>query len=507
MANSPRLSSAYVVKEYPILAPNGSTITAYGHSRGITFEWKGGKSLKSQPKQEQPPPKLNGTIGGTGKSDADAIMLDDSDDDLVEPQSRKAVVDVDAEFDAEETEETPYDQSPRIAQSMTLDLGADVFSISFPPLLAPVRNNQPAIFSQKLVLAVACSDCSVRLVAIPLLPASSSVKPLVTFLQSGPSRWITNTLSLTWTGSTPQEEDIIDLMDDEDDIDEQPVAERARLRQTELLNFSLLLASHSAELGSTLRISTIPLTENGKSISTDPFLPSKTLHLSHAAETIAFNTGTYPSARHSNLLLAQLHGTVKFYNCTAGVFGTTLTTPYAPPPTSMKENTSITSNQNPVRKRILDAAWLHGGRSVVVLLAGGEWGVWAVDPNSPCFKRSAGGDIFKFARSGFISPANITTLALRPGNSMNSLDGGLSLTKRAGAALAPMTPHTRKTTSKTIFEKDELSFSKSANDAKNGSIEVSREYLGMATGAVEEKVVMKIGSSAHEIHELASEHR
>jgi hypothetical protein len=106
------------------------------------------------------------------------------------------------------------------------------------------------------------------------------------------------------------------------------------------------------------------------------------------------------------------------------------------------------------RKRILDGAWVLGGRAVLVLLEDGEWGVWDIEGAGPPSASNKslftgqnnicgiqGGALTRFSLRGFIAPPATQALKTQQAESQDM----------QSAKLAPMTPHTRKVRSDGLF--------------------------------------------------------
>jgi len=409
----------YVARVYPIRATNGSTIVVYGSEQGVTVSWRGGRPLESKSEALPAKPPLT---NGTGKEDA--IMLDSDDD---EPPHTQNPVEP-AKF--EETEEgyDPSEPYPPIVQQWSLALGADALDIAF-PAMARSTEKTPVIFHQRIVIAVTCSDCSVRVISLPLTPPSDAavahhqVHESISTLSGHLGHQETPTsVSITWTPRTPLAEEMEEDAENDEDADERPTLSRrrqSRLRMEEQREFDLVVASHSADLGGVLKLSRVPIESYGAEQTTlsGSFAQVISLYTRTPATKLHFNTSSYPSRRHSQLLFADTRGILKVYDALSSSIISTFSTPFTP------------SGQ---RKRLIDVNWTSDGRSMIALLEDGEWGVWVVDPAGLPSNQNNG--TRTFVCSGYAGA--------EPGSSSSST---------SSSDLAPMTPKTRRVKEEALF--------------------------------------------------------
>ncbi|KAF2660701.1 hypothetical protein K491DRAFT_648977, partial [Lophiostoma macrostomum CBS 122681] len=456
----------HTAKIYPLKAPNGSTIILYGHETGVGVLWRGGRPLKKSappPKQApKPPPKVNGTSSS-------AIVLIDSDD---EDTPTKAVPQPPpkAEFEDEEEELDPDQPYPSVVQQLRLALNTAVLHIAIPdiPEVSAIRpaDSVPTIFSKKIVFTVACADCSVRVISLPLSPPTDATKQLP---PSTKARWgeevlkipthaghqiIPRGISMTWTSRahpTFEEEtdnDNMDLDGEEDDTST-PGRRSTRRKQSRshagtgaaTEGWDVLVASHSTEVGGLLKIWRFKLTDTSVSAST-PITAYRTLTLPAPATRVAFNTAQSPKRRHSQILIADAAGIARVYD------------PFAPPNRKQRVASATDSggyvalfrstfdrsqtNTSPTlarRKSILDAAWVADGQGILALLVDGEWGIWDIErtgPNPPS-------DPSAFSVRGYLG----TWDESRSNNSPSS--------PKKQNKLVPMTPNTRRTREEHLF--------------------------------------------------------
>ncbi|KAK3065256.1 hypothetical protein LTS18_004492 [Coniosporium uncinatum] len=323
----------HVARVYPIRATNGSTIVVYGHEQGVTVSWRGGRPLKS--KSEALPVKIPLT-NGTGKEDA--IMLDDDDD---EPTHTQNPVEP-AEFEGTEEEYDPSEPYPPVVQQWSLALGGDALNIAFPPMPRP-HEKSPAIFDQRIVVAATCSDCSVRVISLPLTPPSDAaiahhqvLESIATLSGQLGHQETPTSVSITWTSRTPPAEEVDEeVEEEEEDADGKPALSRSRqsqLRMEEQREFDLIIASHSADLGGVLKFSRIPLESFGAEqiIVSGAVAQVASLYTRTPVTKLHFNASSYPSRRHSQLLLADTRGIVKVYDALSSSIITTFSTPFTP---------------------------------------------------------------------------------------------------------------------------------------------------------------------------------
>ncbi len=476
---------------------NGSAILVYGHEHGIRILWRGGRALKSAKKKPR-----DEAVGTNGNSN-DAVMIIDSDDE--EPAAK--VADDEPAFEEKENEIEPSEPYLPIVQDLDLNLGTDVLHLSFPNIPSNLQalstDTVPPILSQKIVIAAACSDYSIRLLTLPLDPPSQASKDRkehsVGLARAGSGGWgedmlviggnsghqtIPSGVSITFTTARPtsgEDTERIQVAGDERrtprSISNRRVASRSRSRSRpsgDNRGWEFLLASHSPETSGLLLIFRIPIIANTTNrgancrISTDPILPFQTQYLSSPATTISFSPSLYPSRRHSQLLLADSKGALKIYRCLspqsrlassrrnsehetpAPEQGSWLISLYTGFDNTLSKSASIGSSQ---RKQILDAKWIYGGKAIIVLLSDGEWGVWDIEGVSPTAKKALldrdngqsgiiGGALTAFSLHGWVEGFP----------SPSSLPQGSSSSGTIGrSGLAPMTPGTRRVREGALF--------------------------------------------------------
>ena len=452
---------------YPLPSPNGSTILVYGHEQGLRVIWKGGKPFKHRVSADKKS-KPNG-------ANRDAITIMDSDDEAPEKseqpphQDNPAFDEEHGEFDASE----PYEP---VIQALDLPLGVEVLQLAFPHLPADAHRSGieslPVLFSRKLVVAVACSDFSIRVILIPLLPPSPQSKSRLELrgtascLSAGKSmygeqmivlsggtthRSIPKGVSITVTSNPVEYPEEIYM--DEDDASRKrldlrnnnsKLASHSRSRsRLEDHQWDLLIASHSADLSGLLLIHRIPVKAGEAGLSSELHIPWRTQYLTSPTVSVHFNSALYPAPRHSQLLIAEARGVVKILDClpqsraAEGAWRLSLHTDFE----TLPDTTSR-------RKPILDARWVLGGKAILVLLAHGKWGIWDLENAGP--KPIDGANPL---RSVSAESWTHFTLESWVGNSLKSgkLLQSSSVRTENRSKLAPMTPGTRKIRQQALF--------------------------------------------------------
>lgn len=441
-------------------------------------------------------------------------MIIDSDSDepaKAAPQQHAPA----AEFEDEDEELDPDHPYPSIIQQVRLSLNTEVLQIAVPqiPAVSSLRSADtiPPIFSNKIVFSVACADCTIRVISLPLAPPPNAAKekPLNAKSHFGEEivkvhghQSIPRGVTMSWTskGEPSFREELEDGMDvDGEDQSATPgrrrrkQQNRSRSRPNDTEGFDLLVASHAAELGGLLKIWRLAIAEASLNV-TYPIVPYKTLTLRKPASRIAFSTAQYPKRRHSQLLITDSTGSAQIYDLFAspnrkrqanggqnesGAFVATFRSTFE----SVKSN-AYTPAILAARKSIIDAAWTSDGHHILALLADGEWGVWDVD------------------RSGPSPPADPSAFSLRGFVGTSDKDGstsGASSPKRSGrSSLAPMTPNTRRRKEDTLFHG---SPSSSAVATRGG---VSVASSPSANGAAsEDAIIIWYGAEVYRIADLA----
>ena len=392
-------------------------------------------------------------------------MLIDSDEEAPY-QDNPDFEEDDGDFDVSE----PYEP---IIQMLDLPLGVEVLHLAFPHLPADAQrsglDSLPVLFSQKLVLAVACSDSSVRVISIPLLPPSPQgknrpdLRDKASNLEAGKSvfgeqmillsngtthRSIPKGVSISMTSTPPEDLDEDEVSSQSPDLGRNVSRSASRSRSTHRLGdyqWDLLIASHSADLSGLLLIHRIPILAGEAGLSPDLHIPWRTQYLASPTVSVHFNSALYPASRHSQLLIAEAKGVVRILDClpqsraAESSWRLSLYTDFE----TLQGSTSR-------RKLVLDAQWVLGGKAILALLADGKWGVWDLENAGP--KPTEGANL---PRSTPIE--SLTKFALEGwvGDSLKSrtLLKSSSAKTENRSKLAPMTPGTRKMKQQALFTK------------------------------------------------------
>ena len=418
--------------------------------------WRGGRPFK-QPNSEHKPPNANGESRG--------MVVSLSNDEGPAPDASLGDTTL---FDDEEEEYDPSEPYLPIVQTLDLTLGIEVLYLAFPHLPATIQKTSldslPAFMSNKLICVLTCSDFTIRVLTVPLIPPSpqSKARPevrnavsnldtreglfgerMLTLTGDPTHRSIPKGVSITITANTLEDQEDDDMEDDEQ-VDRLPALSRtaSRSRSRSRLgrddSWNLLIASHSSDLSGLLLIYKVPLAEDGVRVSSEHQTPWRRQNLASPAVTVEFNTALYPAARHSLLLVAEAKGNIRILDSVSrsrAAQGLWLVSLHSEFETSQD---SITR-----RRPILDAKWVLGGKSILVLLADGKYGIWDIENAGPKSTNTVN------------APRPLTTFAL-DGWVCNSLKSrpmmkGSATKNESKTKLVPMTPSTRKMKQEALF--------------------------------------------------------
>lgn len=308
-----------------------------------------------------------------------------------------------------------------IIQQSHFTFGIAIQDIAFPPL-SP-RLLPSSIFAKSVIVAAVCADYNVRLVAVPLDPTQDSKEVTTIHLQSAPS-----SIAVTFVKAS-------------DDYD-------------------LLVASYCPDRVGKIVFSRVPVevADHGLQFAG----AAGTLHSIYTASpvtAIAFNSSAISTDHHTQLLVANIQGSVKVYDSllpspyrrklarrgsgeestipSTGSWIGSFYTPFETP-----KGIDLAAPATTHRKVILDAAWASEGRSIVALLSDGEWGIWDIAGGGP---------------GGFTVSSGKNTFAIHAfvhGNLLSSLQVPAAEPKQPRgkrSSLAPMTPNTRKKKQENLF--------------------------------------------------------
>lgn len=443
----------HAAKGYPILAPNGSQIIIYGYENGLKVVWRGGRrfSARTAPasKEDKSKQKANG-------GNEDAVMIIDSDEEDNTPEPPREEETAVYGFEAEETEVDPTYPLEEVLRQIDIPLGSKVLDVAVPRVLPETARSAldpvPPVVKDTIVVVAVCADYSTRIVTLPLKPPhpeqtnSSSWKIQTVSISGGVSHQdIPRGVSITFTC--------------------QEVEDGGRLVE----RWDLLVATHSAEASGLLLIHRIGIQEeshHGKVSHRlcDDDIESKRRQLPAPAQMIAFNPSSYPSTRHSTLLVAFHNGCVKVYSCFS----------IKPSKASRRSTAALQSDYEttdaegkwlitlfpgfeiapsglPRRKTIIDAEWVLGGQAIMVLMSDGEWGVWDIEGAGP---GTAKGPLARQSSVQGVSGGSLTAFSVS-GRILSPLSnkpdvGETNIEQRP--RFAPLTPSTKRVREDTLLK-------------------------------------------------------
>ncbi|CAG8950791.1 hypothetical protein HYFRA_00003006 [Hymenoscyphus fraxineus] len=469
----------HTAKVYPVKSSNGSTIILYGHEHGVRIVWRGGRPFKQTPPPSTQPPKTNG--------DTAMISLDSDDED--EKFEDKP------EFEDEEDELDPLNPYPNIIQSLDLHFGIDVLQLAILPnstLTAEgskFRGIEP--LKKKIVFTAACADNSLKLVTLPLTPPSPLSKNREEFRKcpadayAGKGNWGETITNLT---GHEKPSDGVSMTVDFNNSNTSQTKSAAQI----------IIASSSGELTGLLRFYRVSIKAPQK--RADPF---QKINLAALAKSISFNP-SLSGQRANQLLVADKKGACRVYDYKElittpdiGVggavleHGTWLISLYTRFQNPKSESTIPQTNGPHTgfgRKSIIDAQWVSGGKSIIVLLADGEWGVWDIEGTGATQSESRillakgvkTGSQSEFTFSGYID-MGLKTRQPKPAQTTSKF--------------APMTPSTRKSVD--IFT------SKPSNGTIRGQISVFDYPSSSPTHPPEQSIIFWLGETYTQISSLA----
>ena len=428
-------------------------------------------------------------VNGTTKSDPMIIDLDDDDD---EPAATAEPNSAPAEFEQDEDEVDPSAPYRDILRYIDIPLGTAACRVAVPhignDLAQAAPGSWPAIYSNRIVVAVACTDLTISVISAPPHPPTPELHDIskmdiqvVKIEGANSHQQFVSDIAITHTGLATNEQEEVEVQTEAKPHTRSQVRSKQENAEVESVQWSLLIASISCTGPGLLLVHQIPLHDNQISSSAEHLTPLRRTYLrsSSMSARLSFNPSPYPAERHSTLLITlPSDSTTKVYQIfqthTRERRGSTATTDS----TSTTRSTrhfgtergrflmtflpSLSQEASDVgqrRKRVLDAQWIAGGRAVIALLEDGEWGIWDFEAVGPTSSSSGtnlvrgqgnisgiqGGSLTKFAARSNIAPIVET----RPTSSA-------SQTQPTSGSLAPMTPSTRKVRSEGLFQGSKL---------------------------------------------------
>jgi hypothetical protein len=499
--------------------------------------WRGGRPFKQQQNPPSPKPKTNGASN-------DAIMIIDSDEE--EPAPQKSQPHVQAEFEDEEHELDPTEPFYDILQTFDIPLGAKALALSVPSIPSDdihlSAKPLPPILKKSIVVAVVCSDCTTKIVTLPLTPPAPQLQgqkePTTAHTQicaiSGASTHqdIASGIAITFTGQSlltgsrsASQHDIGMDVENEKSVMSTRNGGRPSAPSKAGDGWELLMATYSDEAAGVLLVYRIPILEEKSQstsvfkFSTDHIFPIQKHFLHTHATKLSFNPSSYPSDRHSHLLVSTTGGAVKLYSCVSPKADRssrgrrTSDTDLARDMrgkwlVSLYPGFSISPSGIPQRKPVLDAEWVLNGKAIIALLSDGEWGIWDLEGAGPGAAQSlvrgqsnvqgvTGGALTSFAINGWANPAESTKSSSAATTS--------EITK---PKLAPMTPHTRKAREESLFKPAApVPTTAASMPFANGSISVITHSTNPRDSKPDESIIVHYASQNVVIPSLLSHWR
>ena len=384
---------------YPVPCSNGSTLLLYGHDRGMSLLYRGGR----RPRQ-----RIDRRPNTRQTRSKDVVVLDDSEED--EPQQNGSSR---ADYEDEEDELDSDNPYPSIIQELDLNLGSAVLRIATPSLPSQALQ-RPSITKHHAIVAVHTADGQVSVLQIPLAPSHPTSN-------RNAAEAILN--------------DKIDLPAGKAMIKDVSIKILTRFRGNETESTVCVAAVSNA-----LRLWRLPTSD-------EEILVEDTTLQTLSLPSNAIKTSYHPFAGSAQVLLVDARSTVRIYDpsatkdpslrpsssdsmsAEADEAGKWVMTFQAPFHALSPDRPAV-----PARKKILDAKWVLGGRAIFALLEDGEWGIWDVRASAQDSKPVGG-----FTIHGFLGLA----AAVAPAEQAKQ--------RKGASKLAPMTPNTRKTKSQNFF--------------------------------------------------------
>ena len=402
------------------------------------------------------------------------------------------------EFEDVEEELDPSKPYPDIVQILDLHFGTDVIHLALLPssILKGDGSSWQGVdlLKQKIVFTAACADNYVRLVTLPLIPPSPSSKSRLDFranftsANAGNGKWGE---TVTTLGGHQKPSDGLAMTAHLADISMKPEPKSS----TPTSDAYIIVASHSREVTGLLLLWRVPI--KSPKLTIEPFQQA---YLTSPAKSISFNP-SLSVQRSSHLLVAERTGVCRIYDFSlvstrseeaseglAFEQGSWVLSLY-PGFQASKSEFQTAAPASFGRKPIIDAQWVSGGKSVLVLINDGEFGIWDIEGSGPGASQGLlgrqgvkGGSLTQFSLTGIIETA------AKPRTS-----GPPQISGSKG--FAPMTPGTRKST--TPFGE------KGANGPVRGQISVVEVPSSSPTSLSEESIVFWLGDTFALIPSLA----
>lgn len=371
----------YCSKYYPI-SPQPSIINhyattpsifVYGHDQGVTVVWKGFKEQERAASGEH----KNQAMVSKAPRKRTAAQVPDLENPGRRRRLRRDLNTADEGGDARMLDVSgPTPQQPsgppsnsatqthgehKDTHAQTVHLGTAVYDISFLPssilasisptvspdfpIVVPEDSQIPLstlLLQNYIVMAVVCSDNSVRLISLPLRPTPSEAHQEISLSGFTAHRSLPTALSLTLVPSPTKLDQL----------------------RTSAPSYEFLIASSSADISGRLLLWRVALASNSSNGTPVQFntLLSLNISLSHPALHMSFNPSSSSSLLRHNLLLADTSGGLRIYDTNKGHWLLCLYMDYPA--------------YGQTRKKILGADWCLDGQAIVVLGGDGEWGIF-----------------------------------------------------------------------------------------------------------------------------------
>ncbi|KAF2433757.1 hypothetical protein EJ08DRAFT_694240 [Tothia fuscella] len=388
----------HAIKTYPVIEPLGAAAVIYAHETGITVVWRGGKSMSERK-------RLNaaeiGEIVSSGRK-----FYDEEEED-------------------EEEQHTSDSYTWHLdIQTFTPVLEIDVLSI--PPSLNQ-DNPLPYVFTQSIIIAAACADNIIRIVRCALRP-ERTINPKdeddvakIAMIATDHSK--ASKIAVTWTAAAeePSAEPDFEDVRAEDTLPRSPESTRSETEYELLVAFS---TRNVRETNTIVNFVRLPLLFPSAQFFVFDIQPTL-----YPIANLAFNSSMYPSARHSQLLIAHSTGSVSIYDALISV-------PHERWLSSFSTSFTYPNNDIIERKHLTSAQWTSNGQSIVALLEDGVWGVWDIPSQT--------------VASTFVLHGSIGHLT--PSPNTDPVSNGAPKTPRDSRnCLVPRTPNTRKQKEDVLF--------------------------------------------------------
>lgn len=302
------------------------------------------------------------------------MILDSDEEDAA--QSTSAPFVDNPEFEKETVEDTTG--YAEIIQTLDLSLGADVVHIAVLPVAPHTlgdSSKEHDVLAERMVFAVTCATGYVYMITLPLTPPSHDSKAReelrsdLLAASAGKGKWGETLVSLN---AQKYGADGIAMSL----VPRGPSNRNQLPAQRTASDTRVIIAVHGQDASGTLRLWDVPVRTSSNTIPIDPF---QTEYLPSPLTDLAFNP-THPTQL---LAVASPHA-VRIYDYSIPsipqdddyegywpLHGSWLISLY--PPFARGTASSC------MRKPIVGANWISHGRSILTLLADGQWGIWDVE--------------------------------------------------------------------------------------------------------------------------------